>query len=86
MMEGGVTMCGRYSKLAVKMERMMPPNPVVKRLKGMVTVLADTLPVIQNMRNPALKDRHWKKMEALIGRKVSNNNNNNNNNNNKGLQ
>lgn len=52
----------------------MPPNPVVKRLKVMVNELAATLPVIQNMRNPALKDRHWKKMETLIGRKVINNN------------
>ena len=52
------------------MERMIPPNPVVKRLKDMVTILVNTLPVIQNMRNPALKDRHWKKMEVIIGRKV----------------
>lgn len=60
----------RYSKLAVKMERMIVPNPIVKRLKGMVTILMNTLPVIQNMRNPALKDRHWKKMEVIIGRRV----------------
>ena len=52
------------------MERMIVPNPIVKRLKGMVTILMNTLPVIQNMRNPALKDRHWKKMEAIIGRRV----------------
>lgn len=52
------------------MERLIVPNPVVKKLKGMVTILLNTLPVIQNMRNPALKDRHWKKMEVIIGRKV----------------
>lgn len=54
------------------MERVIVPNPVVKKLKGMVTILLNTLPVIQNMRNTALKDRHWKKMEVIIGRKVQN--------------
>jgi len=52
------------------MERVILPNPVVKKLKGMVTILVNTLPVVQNMRNTALKDRHWKKMEVIIGRKV----------------
>ncbi|XP_073391166.1 uncharacterized protein [Physcomitrium patens] len=63
----------KYSKLYVKLERLIPPNPVVKRLKAMVTVLVNTLPVVQNMLNPALRDRHWKKIEIIIGRKIERN-------------
>jgi len=52
------------------MERVIVPNPIVKKLKEMVKVLLSTLPVIQNMRNSTLRDRHWKKMEGIIGCKV----------------
>jgi hypothetical protein len=45
-------------------------NPVVKRLKNMVEELASTVPVLQNMRNQALKERHWKKIEIVISRRV----------------
>ncbi len=62
--------CCRYSKLAVKLERSIMANPVVKRLKNMVEELASTVPVLQNMRNQALKERHWKKIELVISRRV----------------
>jgi len=54
------------------MERVIVSN-LVKKLKKMVMVLLNTLPVIQNMRNTALRDRHWKKIEGIIGRKVEKN-------------
>lgn len=62
--------CCRYSKLAVKLERSIMANPVVKRLKNMVEELSSTVPVLQNMRNQALKERHWKKIEIVISRRV----------------
>ncbi len=56
--------------MAVKLERSIMANPVVKRLKNMVEELASTVPVLQNMRNQALKERHWKKIEIVISRRV----------------
>ncbi|KAJ7549737.1 hypothetical protein O6H91_07G065800 [Diphasiastrum complanatum] len=63
----------RYTKLAVKLERGLLPNKVVGCLRNMVDEFRLTLPVIQNLRNKALKDRHWKKIEVEIGHKLERN-------------
>ena len=55
----------------MKIERSLLPNKVVAKLKKMVDEFKNTLPVIQNLRNKALKERHWKKIEAEMGQKVS---------------
>eukprot|EP00899_Mesostigma_viride_P007437 jgi/Mesvir1/16695/Mv15092-RA.1 len=57
----------RYHKLCYKLERGLPPNKVVPQLSRMVTEFKETLPVIQALRNPALKPRHWDKIEGIIG-------------------
>ena len=44
------------------------------------------MPVITNLRNPALKPRHWEDIQQIFGyhfKKKNDNTNNNNNNNNK---
>ena len=55
----------------MKIERALLPNKVVAKLKKMVDEFKNTLPVIQNLRNKALKERHWKKIEVEMGQKVS---------------
>jgi hypothetical protein len=55
----------------VKIERSLLPNKVVAKIKKMVDEFKNTLPVIQNLRNKSLKERHWKKIEAEMGQKVS---------------
>ena len=53
----------------MKIERALLPNKVVAKLKKMVDEFKNTLPVIQNLRNKALKERHWKKIEVEMGKR-----------------
>lgn len=52
----------RYAKLSLKVERSLPRNPVVPRLKDQVAAFKDMLPVLNNLRNKDLKRRHWDKV------------------------
>ncbi|BBN19721.1 hypothetical protein Mp_8g13060 [Marchantia polymorpha subsp. ruderalis] len=63
----------RYAKLTVKLERGIVPNPVVQRLRKQVDDLRLSVPVMQNMRNKCLRDRHWKKIELEISHKIERN-------------
>jgi dynein heavy chain len=49
------------------MERGLPPNKLVPKLRGSVDEFRTLLPVVAAMRNSALKDRHWAKVFASIG-------------------
>lgn len=49
------------------MERGLPPNKLVPKLRGSVDEFRTLLPVVVAMRNSALKDRHWAKVFASIG-------------------
>eukprot|EP00898_Chlorokybus_atmophyticus_P006606 jgi/Chlat1/6947/Chrsp52S06617 len=57
----------RYSKLVFKLERGLPPNKVVPRLGSAVDTFKQLVPAIQALRNKALKQRHWDKIEAAVG-------------------
>ena len=61
---------GRYHKLVMRLERGLPSNKVVPILRHKVFDLKDTLPVILNLRNPLLKQRHWDKVEGEMNCKV----------------
>ncbi|VDN15336.1 unnamed protein product [Dibothriocephalus latus] len=69
----GTTM--KFNKTVTQLEKGLPPNNVVPLLKYkvdkmrvMVSVLHNkTLPAISDMRNPALKQRHWALLEEVIG-------------------
>lgn len=56
-----------YHKMCFKMERGLPPNKKVPQFRDVIDVQRNTLPVIQALRNHALKDRHWEKIEGIIG-------------------
>ena len=56
-----------FNKTVVNAERSLPANDVVPKLKEQVTLFKNTVPVITDLRNGALKDRHWEKIEAVIG-------------------
>ena len=45
----------------------LPGNPVVPALKAKVDEFSPVLPVVVNLRNTALKDRHWNTIHGLIG-------------------
>lgn len=40
---------------------------VVTALAGAVSVMQGALPVLQALHNPAIKERHWTKLAALVG-------------------
>ena len=59
-----------FNKTVVNADRTLPANDVVPKLKDQVTLFKNTVPVITDLRNDALKDRHWEKIEAVIGAAV----------------
>ena len=59
-----------YNKIVMNAERTLPTNNVVPELKTMVTTFKNTVPVVNDLRNDALIDRHWAKIEDVIGQPV----------------
>ncbi|XP_030643583.1 dynein heavy chain 6, axonemal [Chanos chanos] len=57
---------GKYAKFVVQLEKGLPPNSVVPRLKRKVEGMKEKLPVITDLRNPCLKMRHWEMLEAIV--------------------
>ena len=56
----------RY-KIAARAERELPTNTIVPRLKEEAKVWKDLVPACGELKNPALQDRHWDKLEGLVG-------------------
>ncbi|XP_071942686.1 dynein axonemal heavy chain 6-like [Antedon mediterranea] len=61
----------KYSKSVYQLEKGLPPNQVVPKLKSKVEDMKEKLPVITNLRNPALKQRHWDSIESILDHKFS---------------
>ena len=57
----------QYSKMAYRCSKGLPGNPVVPRLKESVDTFAPVLPVVVDLRNDSLKQRHWDQIHGLIG-------------------
>ncbi|XP_015279206.1 PREDICTED: dynein heavy chain 6, axonemal [Gekko japonicus] len=57
----------KYAKYVSQLEKGLPPNSVVPRLKEKVERMKEKLPVITDLRNPFLKPRHWAILEQVIG-------------------
>ncbi|XP_071825285.1 dynein axonemal heavy chain 6-like isoform X2 [Apostichopus japonicus] len=62
---------GKYAKSVHQLEKGLPPNHVVPILKGKVETMRDQMPVITNLRNPALKQRHWDTIETILNYKFN---------------
>lgn len=48
------------------MERGLPPNKLVPKLRAGVDEYRGLLPVITALRNKALKERHWSKVYEAV--------------------
>ncbi|KAJ7552701.1 hypothetical protein O6H91_06G065600 [Diphasiastrum complanatum] len=57
-----------YAKDAYKMGKANKEDTVVFRLKDAIDDFKKILPVIEELANDALKDRHWAKIFTIIGR------------------
>lgn len=52
-----------------QLEKGLPPNLIVPKLKDEVELMKDKLPVITYLRNPAMKPRHWIRVENILNHK-----------------
>ena len=57
----------RVKVLTQKASRNLPGNPVVPKLKEAVDAFEPVLPVVVNLRDPTLQDRHWDQIHEAIG-------------------
>ena len=60
-----------FMKVAFSLDKGLPPNDVVPRLKSMVDEYRSMYTAIVDLRNPALKSRHWDKIQDTIGKTIS---------------
>ncbi|KAJ8245285.1 hypothetical protein GJAV_G00269100 [Gymnothorax javanicus] len=56
----------RFVKSVTQLEKGLQPNSAVPRLKEQVEGMRSKLPVISDLRNPALKGRHWEMLEDVV--------------------
>ncbi|CAM9277540.1 unnamed protein product [Ascophyllum nodosum] len=56
-----------YQRICHQAVKGLPSNPVAKRLKDDVDHFSPTLPVVVDLRNQGLQDRHWDRIHELIG-------------------
>ncbi|CAM9257500.1 unnamed protein product [Scytosiphon promiscuus] len=57
----------RFWRIVQLSEKQLPTNPAVGRLKNMVEEVKLTVPVVADLRNETLTDRHWKKLQGVLG-------------------
>lgn len=55
-----------FMKTAVRAERGLPGNMAAPKLRAVVEEFKMLLPVVQDLRNHALKPRHWEEIESVI--------------------
>jgi dynein heavy chain len=61
----------RFHKSVFKIEKGLPPNKLVPKLRAAVDEYRLLLPVVSALRNKTLKERHWAKVFAAIGTTLS---------------
>jgi len=60
----------KYWKSVSKAERGLPPNKLVPDQKDKVDHFRGTIPVIASLRNENLQERHWGKIQEIIGQEI----------------
>ncbi|RKP20476.1 dynein heavy chain 6, axonemal, partial [Rozella allomycis CSF55] len=60
-----------YLKTVVQVEKGLPPNEVVPKLRSKVEEFRQIYPTIVDLRNQALKPRHWEKIQEVIGKVIA---------------
>lgn len=57
----------KYGKNVYQIEKGLPPNNLVPKLKQRVEDMRSKMPMITDLRNPSLKKRHWDNIYQIIG-------------------
>ena len=61
----------RYDKIVKQVDRSLKGSPVVPTLRSLVEAFRLTVPVITCLKNPDLKDHHWKQLDDIVGQELS---------------
>lgn len=57
----------KYGKYVYQIEKGLPPNTLVPKLRERVDDMRAKMPVITDLRNPSLRKRHWDVIYQVIG-------------------
>ncbi|XP_052746778.1 dynein axonemal heavy chain 6 [Bicyclus anynana] len=60
------TTTGNYGKIFNQVDKGLPPNKIIPGCKATIDIIKEKLPVMSYLRNPALKPRHWVKIEEIL--------------------
>ncbi|CAM9478372.1 unnamed protein product, partial [Hapterophycus canaliculatus] len=60
----------RFWRIVQLSEKQLPTNPAVGRLKNMVEGVKLTVPVVADLRNGTLTDRHWDELHGVLGMNI----------------
>ncbi|XP_063373463.1 dynein axonemal heavy chain 6 [Cydia amplana] len=55
-----------YGKIFNQLDKGLPPNKILPTCKARIEIVKEKLPVMTYLRNPALKPRHWVKIEDIL--------------------
>ncbi|XP_022832877.1 dynein heavy chain 6, axonemal [Spodoptera litura] len=55
-----------FAKIFNQLDKGVPPNKIVPKCKATIDIIKEKLPVMSYLRNPALKPRHWVKIEEIL--------------------
>ncbi len=55
-----------FAKIAYRVDRELPENPVSKELKTMVDTFKKAMPIVSALRNEHLEKSHWKTIKELL--------------------
>ncbi|GFO34548.1 dynein heavy chain 1, axonemal, partial [Plakobranchus ocellatus] len=61
----------KFTQTVYMLEKGLPSNEVVPRLKEKVMDFKQGMPVITSLRNPSLRQRHWDEIQRIIGKSIS---------------
>ncbi|XP_064622088.1 dynein axonemal heavy chain 6-like isoform X2 [Lineus longissimus] len=60
----------RFTQTVYMLEKGLPHNEVLPRLKEKVLDFKQSMPVVTSLRNPSLRARHWQVIEKIIGKVI----------------
>ncbi|PZC80020.1 hypothetical protein B5X24_HaOG215489 [Helicoverpa armigera] len=55
-----------FGKIFNQLDKGIPANKIVPKCKATIDIIKEKLPVMSYLRNPALKPRHWVKIEEIL--------------------
>ncbi|CAH2103550.1 unnamed protein product [Euphydryas editha] len=60
-----------FGKVFNQLDKGLPPNKIVPGCKETIDIIKEKLPVMSYLRNPALKPRHWVKIEEILHTRIT---------------